>query len=467
MMRKLGIFAVLFAIGAIIWFIPVPAGLKPQAWHLLAIFVATIVGIIMQPLPMGPMALIGITVAALTKTLTVNQALSAFANSTIWLIVCAFLFARGFIKTGLGSRIAYMLMKAIGDSTLKLGYVLSISDLILAPATPSNTARAGGVLYPIVRSLCTAFDSEPGTTARKVGAYLMQTTFQANIVTSAMFMTAMAANPLAAELARKTVKVDISWGLWALAGAVPGIIALALVPYLLYKIYPPELKKTPEAKVLAAKELEKRGPMSRSEKIVLVIFFGALILWSTSTITKLNATVVALMGVCVMLLTEVLDYKDVLEDKGPWDTLLWMGGLVGMADFLNSLGFIPWFAKTVSASLSGVAWIPALIILFVVYLYAHYGFASMTAHVTAMYPAFLAVAVAAGAPPYLAALGLAYLSNLCGNITHYATGTAPIYFGAGFVDQTTWWRLGFIISLVNLIIFVGIGGAWWKVLGLW
>jgi DASS family divalent anion:Na+ symporter len=466
-MGKITQFLAIFIIGAVIWMIPVPAGLKPEAWHLLAIFVATIAGIIMSPLPMGAMAIIGITVSALTGTLTVPQALSAFSDATIWLIVCAFLFARSFIKTGLGSRIAYLLMRSIGDSTLKLGYVMAISDLILAPATPSNTARGGGVLYPIVRSLCSAFDSEPGPTARRVGGYLMTTQFQVNVITSAMFMTAMAANPLVAVLAKKTVNIDISWGTWALAASVPGLVALIVMPYLLYKIYPPELKDTPEAKVLAARELEKRGSLSRHEKVVLGVFIAALLLWSTSSFTKMNATLVALMGVCVLLMTEVLEWKDILDDKGPWDTLIWMGGLVGMAGFLNTLGFIPWFAKTVSASLVGVSWIPALITLFIVYMYAHYGFASLTAHVTAMYPAFLAVAVATGAPPYLTALGLGFLSNLCGGLTHYATGTAPIYFGAGYVDQKTWWRLGFTASVVNMIIWIGIGGLWWKVLGLW
>ena len=362
-MGKLTSFIAVTILGAIIWFIPVPAGLKPQAWHLLAIFVATIVGIIMNPIPMGAMALIGITVCALTKTLSVPQALSGFSDATIWLIVCAFLFARSFIKTGLGSRIAYMLMRAIGDKTLKLGYVLCISDLILAPATPSNTARGGGVLYPIVRSLCSAFQSEPdGTSNRRIGSYLMATQFQCNCITSAMFMTAMAANPLIAVLSKQVLKIDISWGLWALAAAVPGIVALIVMPYFLYKVYPPELKHTPEAKELATQELIKRGSMSRDEKIVLALFIGALLLWATSSITKLNATLVALMAVCVMLISGVLTWKDVLDDKGPWDTLMWMGGLVGMAGFLNTLGFIPWFAKTVAASLGGIAWIPALTI---------------------------------------------------------------------------------------------------------
>ncbi len=455
------------ALGAAIWFFPVPQGLKPEAWHLTAIFAATIFGFILQPLPIGAVALASVTFTALAGVLKPAEAISGFANTTIWLIVAAFLFAKGFIKTGLGRRIAFLLIKAIGDSTLKLGYTLVLSDLIISPATPSNTARAGGILFPIVRSLCTAFESEPGTSARRVGSYLMQTAYQGNTITSAMFMTSMAGNPLIALLAAKTLNIQLSWGQWALASVVPGIISILVVPYFLYKFYPPEIKKTPEAKALAAKELTAMGPMSRGEKIVASVFIGALLLWSTSQYTQLDATVVALLAVVVMLAAQVLEWKDVLEEKGAWDTLVWMGALVGLADYLAKLGFIPWFAKTMAASIVGIPWLQAFIVLTVVYLYAHYAFASLTAHITAMYPAFIAVAAAAGAPPYLVALALAFMSNLCMSLTHYAAGPSPIYFGAGYVEQGTWWRLGFIISVINLIIWVGLGSMWWKVLGLW
>ncbi|SMC51133.1 anion permease [Sporomusa malonica] len=454
-------------LGAVLWFLPVPQGLKPEAWHLMAIFVATIFGFILQPLPIGAVALASVTFTALVGVLKPAEAISGFANTTIWLIVAAFLFAKGFIKTGLGRRIAFILIKAIGDSTLKLGYTLVLSDLIISPATPSNTARAGGILFPIVRSLCTAFGSEPGPTARKVGSYLMQTTYQGNAITSAMFMTSMAGNPLIALLAAKTLNIQLSWGQWALASVVPGLISILVVPYFLYKFYPPEIKKTPEAKALAAKELQNMGPMSWGEKIVALVFVGALILWSTSQYTKIDATVVALLAVVVMLATQVLEWKDVLDEKGAWDTLIWMGALVGLADYLSKLGFIPWFAKTMAASIVGIPWLQAFIVLTVVYLYAHYAFASLTAHITAMYPAFIAVAVAAGAPPYLVALALAFMSNLCMSLTHYAAGPSPIYFGAGYVDQGTWWRLGFMVSIINLVIWVGLGSMWWKVLGLW
>ena len=207
--------------------------------------------------------------------------------------------------------------------------------------------------------------------------------------------------------------------------------------------------------------------MSRGEKIVAAVFVGALVLWSTSQYTKLDATVVAMLAVTVMMITKVLEWKDVLTETGAWDTLIWMGALIGLADYLSKLGFIPWFAKLVSASMVGVPWMQAFVILLVIYMYAHYGFASLVAHITAMYAAFAAVAVAAGAPAFLVALALAYMSNLCMSLTHYAAGPAPIYFGAGYVDQGTWWKIGFLVSVVNMIIWVGIGSFWWKLLGLW
>lgn len=450
-----------------IWFSPIPTGVKPAAWHLLAIFVATIIGFILQPLPIGGVAFISVTMAALTGVLKPAETLSGFSNTTIWLIVSAFLFAKGFIKTGLGRRIAYVIMSKIGDSSLKLGYALVLSDLVVAPATPSNTARAGGIIFPIARSLASAFNSEPGPTARRIGAYLMKTEFQGDAITAAMFMTACAPNPLIVLLAAQTLNINISWGMWAAAAAVPGVLSLALVPYLLYKLYPPELKKTPEAKQLARDELAKMGPMSWGEKVVAGVFILALILWSTAQYTKLDATIVAMFGVGLMLATRVIDWKDVTEEKGAWDTLVWMGSLIGLATYLSKLGLIPWFAKMVGASIAGIPWLPALALLMVIYMYSHYGFASLAAHVTAMYAAFIAVAVAAGAPPYLAALSLAFISNLFAGLTHYATGPAPIYFGAGYIDQGTWWRLGFILSVVNLVIWIGVGSMWWHVLGLW
>lgn len=466
-MNKLTRGLITFAIGAVIWFFPVPVGLKIEAWRLFAIFVATIVGFILQPLPIGSMAFVSITFTALVGILKPEEVLSGFSASNMWLIVSAFLFSRGLIKTGLGRRIAYRLIAKLGDSTLKLGYILTLSELIISPATPSNTARGGGIIFPIARSLSAAFKSEPGATSRRMGAYLMQVGYQGNCITSAMFMTAMSGNPVIALLTAKALNIDITWGQWAIAGLVPGILSLIIVPYYLYKFFPPEVTHTPEAKGLALAELQAMGPMSFGEKVVACVFSGALLLWGTSQYTHLDATVVALVAVSCMLISNVLTWKDVLEEKGAWDTFIWMGSLVSLAGFLSKLGFIPWLAKVVSANMVGFPWMPAFLLVVVIYMYTHYGFASMVAHIVAMYSAFVTVMVATGVPAYLAILSLAFASSLCGSLTHYAAGPAPIYFGAGYIDQSTWWKHGFVISVINLVIWIGVGSFWWKILGLW
>ena len=454
-------------VGAILWFIPVPAGLKPAAWHLMAIFVATILGFILQPIPIGGIAFISLTFTALSGVLKVGDVLSGFANTTVWLIVAAFLFARGFGKTGVGRRIAFQLIKYFGDSTLKLAYVLIISDLFVAPAPTSNKAREGGIIITKVRSLTSSFGSEPGPTAKKIGTFLMQTVYHGDTITSAMFMTAMAGNPLMVALAAKAAGVDVTWGMWFLAALIPGICSLIVIPLFIYKVSKPEITKTPEAREIAIQELDKMGPMKTAEKWLLGIFSTALLLWATSKFNGLDATLVAMIAVSAMLLTNVLEWSDITKEHGGWDTMIWMGSLICLAGFLDKLGFIPWFAKIFSGSVVGMPWQYAFLIIIIVYTYAHYAFASLTAHIAAMFSAFLAVAIAVGTPPYLAALSLFFASSISQSITHYAAGPAPIYFGAGYVKQGTWWLNGFMVSAINLIIWIGLGSIWWKVLGLW
>ncbi|MBE3609452.1 anion permease [Campylobacter californiensis] len=466
-MNKLTKSLIVIAVGVIIWFCPHPVEVAPNAWHLFAIVVATILGLILQPLPIGAVAFIGVTIAILTKTLSVKDALAGFGNATIWLIFCAFILARGFIKTGLGRRIAYKIISLVGDSTLKIGYGIVLSDLVISPAMPSSGARAGGILFPIVKGLSSALDSEPDGSRKRAGAFFMQTLWQGNTITNAMFLTSMAANPLIAKFAADTFHVEISWTLWALASLLPGLVSIALIPYLLYKIYPPEVKQYPEGKAIAKAELEKMGDMSYGEKVVVGVFVGALVLWATGSLTGLNATTVALLAVCVFVVFEVLSWDDVLAEKGGWDTLVWMGSLITLAGGLSKLGFVKWFAAYAAGAVGGISWVVALGILLLIYVYTHYFFASLTAHITAMYATFGAVAIAANAPAMLVALLLAFASNLMMPITHYGGAPAPIIFGAGYVTQNEWWRLGFITTAANLFIWACVGSLWWKVLGLW
>lgn len=461
------------AVGLIIYFIPPPEGVTAEAWHLLAVFVATIVGIIMKPLPMGAIAMIGILLTSFvlpdTNKANLSVALSGFSNGVIWLIVAAFFISRGFIKTGLGERIAYLFMSRLGKKTLGLSYGLIATDLVLSPAIPSNTARGGGIIYPVLSSIARAYGSDPEDgTAGRIGSFLIKASFQGLVITSAMFLTAMAANPLAATLAADNAGVEISWARWALAALVPGVLSLITIPWLLFKLNPPEIKETPEAAEMALRKLKEMGQMKTSEWVMLATFVMLIALWIFGDqLGGLYSTTTAIIGLAILLLSGVLSWQDVLKERGAWDTLVWFAALVMMASQLNSLGLIPWFGDKMGGAVADFGWVSAFLILALVYFYSHYFFASNTAHVSAMYAPFLVVAVAAGAPAMLAALVLAFFSNLFSSMTHYGTGPAPVYFGSGYVEMGDWWKSGFLVSLVNIVIWLVIGGLWWKILGLW
>jgi DASS family divalent anion:Na+ symporter len=455
------------AAGLLVFLLPRPDGVSVEGWRLLAIFVATVVGLVAQPLPMGAMVVLAITVTAVTKTVTVQVALSAFANPVIWLIVAAFLFARAVIATGLGRRIAFLFVRWFGSSTLRLGYALAGADFIVSPFIPSDTARAGGIIFPIARSLAEGYGSHPGPTARRLGAYLMQCAYHVGCTTAAIFLTSMAANPLAAEFAKQFAGIEITWGRWALGSCVPAAISLLLLPWLIYRLDRPELEQTPQARQIAARELAAMGTMTAAEKRLVVVLLAVIAGWVVQPWHGLHPAIVAYAGVSLLLLTGVMRWQDVLEERRAWDAFIWFGGLVMMADGLNQTGVIKAFTGALSEHLGSLAPMTALAVLVLAYVYAHYGFASMTAHITALYPAFLLLAVTHGAPALVAALALAYFSNLNASLTHYGTGPAPIFFGSGYVPLQTWWRVGFVVVLFHLAVWLGLGLVWWRVLGLW
>ena len=456
-------------VGLLIWALtPLkPDSLDTQAWYMFAIFVATIIACITQPMPIGAVSIIGFTLTVLVGVVDIKTAVQGFGNTSIWLIAMAFFISRGFVKTGLGRRIALQFVKLFGKKTLGLAYSLVGVDLILAPATPSNTARAGGIMFPIIKSLSESFGSTPKDgTERKMGAFLIFTEFQGNLITAAMFLTAMAGNPLAQNLAEKTAHVHITWMNWFLAALVPGLVSLIVVPFIIYKMYPPTVKETPNAKNWAENELAKMGSVSLAEKFMAAIFVIALVLWMIGSFINLDATLTAFIALGLLLLTGVLTWKDVLNETGAWNTLVWFSVLVLMADQLNQLGFIPWLSKVIAQSLHGLSWPIVIVLLILFFFYSHYLFASSTAHVSAMYAALLGVAVAAGAPPLFSALILGFFGNLMASTTHYSSGPAPLLFGSGYITQKRWWTMNIVLGFVYFIIWIGLGSLWMKVLGI-
>ncbi|ENX7610789.1 DASS family sodium-coupled anion symporter [Neisseria gonorrhoeae] len=488
-MMKLGFKPIPLAIAAVlcalVLALPVPDGVKPQAWTLLAMFVGVIAAIIGKVMPLGALSIIAVGLVAVTGVTAdkpgaaMSDALSAFANPLIWLIAIAVMISRGLLKTGLGMRIGYLFIAVFGRKTLGIGYSLALSELLLAPVTPSNTARGGDIIHPIMQSIAGSYDSNPAKgTEGKMGKYLALVNYHSNPISSAMFITATAPNPLIVNLIAENLgsSFRLSWGAWAWAMAVPGVIAFFVMPLILYFLYPPEIKETPNAVQFAKDRLSEMGKMSADEIIMAVIFGILLLLWADvpALITgnhafSINATATAFIGLSLLLLSGVLTWDDVLKEKSAWDTIIWFGALIMMAAFLNKLGLIKWFSGVLAESVGGlgVSGTAAGVILVLAYMYAHYMFASTTAHITAMFGAFLAAAVSLNAPAMPTALMMAAASNIMMTLTHYATGTSPVIFGSGYTTMGEWWKAGFIMSVVNFLIFSVIGSIWWKVLGYW
>jgi DASS family divalent anion:Na+ symporter len=487
---KLIRWGIVLFIGLAISLTPVPNGITVQSWRLLAIFAATIVGSILRPVPGGAMVLIGISTVAISGALPIREALGGYADPIVWLVLAAFFISRAMIKTGLGRRIAYHFIGAIGHHSLGLGYALISTDFLLASIIPSTGARSGGVVFPIAKSLSEAYESRPGPTAGRLGAFLMVLLYQCDVIICATFLTGQASNVLIAKFAQQVTGIELTYTSWLLGAIVPGLVSLAVVPQLLYRVFPPEIKRTPRAAELARNELRRMGTMKWEEKLLLAVFIVVGTMWMIrglagiipsvapevpsgrfisvlTYIAKLDYSIPPLFGVCALLLTGVLSWDDLISERGAWDVFIWYGGLVRMAEALGETGITKRFAETAAGFTAGWRWWMALGILLLIYFYAHYAFASITAHATAMYTPFLVVILAAGAPPYLAVLSLAYFSNLDASLTHYGTTPAPIYFGAGYVSQRMWWLLGLLVSVPNILIWTIFGFGWWKILRWW
>jgi DASS family divalent anion:Na+ symporter len=433
---------------------------------MLVIFLSTVLGIILRPLPMGAMAFLGLVAICLSGTLGLQEALQAFSVPSVWLIVMAFFIAKGFVITGLGRRIALYFLAAVGKSPIGLGYGVLLSDLVLAPAIPSSTARCGGVLLPIVQGISATLDSHPHSpSAGRLGRYLNLLAFHGTVFSSTMFVTAMAANPLAAQICLEA-GIEISWGLWAAAGLLPGALCVLMLPPLLRFLAPPEVQDTRAASDSAKAELQAMGALSMQEAVMLGTFILMVSLWIAGPYLGLPAALTAMLGLALLLLSRIVTWDTVRKEAAAWDTLMWFAVLVMMASQLKHLGVMDFLGGLAAGPLTGYPWPLALSGLGLVYFYIHYLFASNTAHVSALMAPFLAIALGTGAPPVLAALSFCYLSALCGGLTHYGCGHAPILFGAGYCDLKTWWRVGFYVATTALVVWALVGPIWWSLLGL-
>jgi len=458
---------ILFAMGLVAFVIPCPVAIEPEGWRLLASFIGTVLALMLRPIPEGAAVLLALTIVIATRTLPPAKALSGYSNSTVWLVLAAFFIARALIKTGLARRIALSFVRRIGHSTLRLAYSLLLSDVVLATIIPSNTARCGGVMLPIARSLAEIYRSHPGPTSGLLGTFLMLYLYQGDVIASAVFLTGQVSNPLGAEFAKKIAQVDIDWIRWLWVALLPGLVSLLVVPWVIFRLARPGIVRTPAATEFARKELAKMGSRNWQENVTLLVFVGVCGLWITSRFHSLDTTTSALVGVAALLLSGIFTWSDALQERAAWDVFIWYGGVFAMAGALNDFGVTTIFAQSVSRVFDGWYWLWALLLIALVYFYAHYGFASLSAHMVSMFPPFLSVLLVLGAPPGLAAFLLLFFTNLDAGLTHYGTVPAPIIFGTGYVSHGLWWKVGLLIALVNIFIWLTVGMVWWKFIGLW
>ncbi len=445
----------------VLWFIPAPEGLTANAWHFLAIFFAVVVGLILEPVPAALVGFTGISLVALLGLMGspkdgITWALSGFSNSVIWLIFAAFMFALGYRKTGLGKRVSLLMIKYMGKSSLGLGYAVAFSDLILAPFMPSNTARSGGSVFPVAINIPHIFDSWPDKDPRKLGAYISWVAIATTCITSSMFLTALAPNLLAVDLITKSSGHAITWVEWA-SVMLPLMIPLFLLtPWLTYVVYPPTQKQSPEAPAWAAEELKTLGSVTFKEYLMAGLATVALILWIFGKEFGVDSTTVAISIVAVMVLTNVITWDDLISNKAAFDVLIWFSSLVAMASGLQKVGVLAWIGTNTQAMLSGMSPTALIISLLVLFFLLHYFFASVTAHVTALIPIFMAIAVNLLTPEQIVPFTIILAGSLgvMGIITPYGTGPSPIWYGAGYISQAKWWALGAMFGALYLAVMI-------------
>ncbi len=465
MKDKLWRVAVMAAIVAIAWFGGTPEGLKPEVWQLFGIYLATIVGLVLKPFPVPITVLLGVATSSILLSNT-KDVLAGYSNTALWLIFAAFALSVAFGKTGLGHRIAYHLVRLFGSTTLRLGYVTAFLDLILSPATPSNTARAAGIVYPINLSIAEAVGSYPGETAKKAGAYLLQNGYFATKVTSFLFATAMAPNYLALDFITKLTGVSLNWAQWAAAMFVPGFIMLMFIPIIGYMYERPSVKEIDNKKI-AADGLAELGPMKASEKGLIVIALLAITGWILPTFgIKIDATAVAIVAMIATFVCGIISWDDLLKTKAAWNTLIWFGGILGLSSALTKGKFFEWLAKYLEAHMNfGLDPFMMLILISIISVVVRYFFASGTAYISAMLPVFLIVGINAGIDPTLLAFIMIGTNAYGGSVTHYGAAPGPIIFSAGYNNVKDWWTVGLISAVVCLVLNYVIGIPWWKIAG--
>ena len=403
--------------------------------------------------------MMAVAAAVLTRAVTPEKAFAGFANSSVLLVVIAFLVAYGVVKCGLGQRLSLMVVSVFGRSTLGLGYSIFVTDAVIAPAFPSNTAR-GGVLFPIVLALAQNAGSKPDDeTTRRLGGYLMFCGMASLAVSSALWLTATSVNPIGVSVAEQ-YGLTINFGSWFLAASVPTLTAILLLPLFLYWLYPPGVTASPGAPAAARAALRSMGSLSRDEWIVAVSFALMVTGWVMATTFNLSLTAIAFAGLAALLATSVLTVDDIAQQGSTLATFLWLAVLFALSNQLNELGFMSYVGDRLTSLLGGIPWPIAYVSVLVLYVFMHYLFVSQSSQVLALFGVFLDVGIRTGVPAPLMGFALLFASSYFSVITPQGGSQNVIFVGAGYLSQGELYRLGALTTAFCVLVFLLVGTPW-------
>ena len=455
-------------VGTAIALLPVPDAVTPEGWRAFGLFVAFILGCVLNAGKIGELAILLICALIVTGAMPINTLLGGFGNSAVWLVLFAFFASIGFRNTQLGYRIAYAIIAKIGNHPITLAYAISLCDLLIAPFVPNTNARGAGILFPITKALVEASGSkvEDGTQG-KIGQFLFLTSFHLNLIIGGLFLTAMSTNPLATEMLAKTFDVQISWMRWFVLASLPMLLTLVVVPWIIYWLNRPtltreEMRVAPE---FARRELAKMGRVSRDELIMAGVFLAMIVLWTIGATIGMATTTVAILGVAALMVARIVSYDDVIREAKAWDILIWLAPLIAITGYLAEAGVIDWIVARVQTPLTGLPAAATFVILALIYYYIHYLLTSLLVHIQAFFLPFVGILVGLGMDPLVVGMVFALLTCVSPGTTHYGTGTASIYYSSGYVTQKQWWTTGFVASIAEILIIAGLGFAWMSVIG--
>jgi len=453
-------------LAAAVWWMNTPEGLSPEGHKALALFTGIFVLYLTEAIPLAISSLLVVPVAVLIGLANVRGALEGFASSSVYLILGAFILATAMVKTRLAERITYRILDRIGCSPVRITLGVTLANILLAFLVPSTTARTA-ILLPVCLSILELFAREGRS---KFAVNLLLTLTFTNATISAGILTATVPNPVTIEFLTKAGATSIGYASWFLYGFPPALIMTFVTWGMLQWVFRPEpTVATSGAEAVIGKSLQSMGSMSSAEWRALAVFILVVALWATQEWTKLDTTVVCLVGACLLFLPRfgVIDWSD--ANKGvSWQIVLIAGGGISLGELLMKTGAAKWMATSIFnlLGLGGASTLVLLVVVMLILVYLHFIFVGTTAMATALLPIVLAMAQHAQINPAVLLLPAGMIIGGYPVLMFYNTLPNIIVYGTGKLRVEDFLRVGIAISAIACVVYAACAASYWRWLGL-